>query len=919
MRRASACIAALLVSMSVLGGQAEFADEFNAGVLDPAWEWYTPAPGPVYELDGVDFILDVPMGNYDSWVGFDRAPRLRTARFETGADFRIETHVIVEVPAGPQYYQTGLWVGFKGLDGDVIDGWFYGFYSQPDWVGNYTIRAERVGNRSAGAGSNFPLPWGFADAHFKVERIGDLYSFHYKEGAADAWILFHSVACAGQAVIDVGLFAKNWAADAAIRARFDYFRLGDPASVAPAIDPVPDDRALAGLAYCKTIVPRQGYPAPAWSLEVVPAPAAAPAIDAGGRVTWTPAAADGGATYTFTATAANAGGSASAVWEVAVGDALRDDFDGPDLAPGFDFYTPQTGPTLVFDGGFARLHFEATGDDGLNYDTWTGFDRMPRIQAPLATCGDFAIETVLTVVEPAGVSAYFHGGLWVGFAGGGVDGVMWGPYMSAAQLRLERMGVNMPQTQIATSGAAELALRIERRGDAFVFSYRDGPDGAWIDHWTQAFAGVEVGFIGAGAKNYGGGVAVTFDFDYLYAETPEPKAPVLENPCPDSINTTTAGSLFAKRLAYRAGTPLPTAIEVAGPGAFDPATGLYTVVPDAAGPADVTITATMAGMPPAAVSFRVTALARTTHFEDFELDDIEEIAAPWELYNPAMIDPPPFAIAGGAGMRGLQLHTDAGTAYDHWAGIDNAPQCRAAAFSVPELAGDFTAEAKLTLLEYNPFGAPEPFHTGVTVVFGTYELYYWGFLNGTDLVLERSGVNRLAVVANASPTVTLRVRRECGTYYFLVKPEGGEWQLASVQAQPPEWGVPPAYVGLILKTYGGTGATVTVECEYFDIFAAASDPGEPRFRRGDVNQDGKIDIADPITLLGHLFTSKPLPACPDSADGNDDGKLDIADAIKILGHLFASTGALPAPFDACGPDPQPDALPVCVFDPAKCP
>lgn len=55
----------------------------------------------------------------------------------------------------------------------------------------------------------------------------------------------------------------------------------------------------------------------------------------------------------------------------------------------------------------------------------------------------------------------------------------------------------------------------------------------------------------------------------------------------------------------------------------------------------------------------------------------------------------------------------------------------------------------------------------------------------------------------------------------------------------------------------------------------------------------------------------------DSGDANDDGKIDVADAIKILGHLFTNTGPLPDPFAACGSDPTDDALACEVF--APCP
>jgi hypothetical protein len=98
----------------------------------------------------------------------------------------------------------------------------------------------------------------------------------------------------------------------------------------------------------------------------------------------------------------------------------------------------------------------------------------------------------------------------------------------------------------------------------------------------------------------------------------------------------------------------------------------------------------------------------------------------------------------------------------------------------------------------------------------------------------------------------------------------------------------------------------------------ACTPPAPTFKRGEVNADGQVNIADAIALLGHLFASQPAPVCRDAADANDDGTLNIADAIKILGHLFAQAGPLPAPFGACGPDPTPDALVECNYPEAKC-
>ena len=66
---------------------------------------------------------------------------------------------------------------------------------------------------------------------------------------------------------------------------------------------------------------------------------------------------------------------------------------------------------------------------------------------------------------------------------------------------------------------------------------------------------------------------------------------------------------------------------------------------------------------------------------------------------------------------------------------------------------------------------------------------------------------------------------------------------------------------------------------------------------GDVNQDGRIDIADPVRLAGFLFLGVPdvLP-CGDGgnsdpgntqlADWNGDSRNDIADLVGGLGWLF---------------------------------
>jgi hypothetical protein len=91
---------------------------------------------------------------------------------------------------------------------------------------------------------------------------------------------------------------------------------------------------------------------------------------------------------------------------------------------------------------------------------------------------------------------------------------------------------------------------------------------------------------------------------------------------------------------------------------------------------------------------------------------------------------------------------------------------------------------------------------------------------------------------------------------------------------------------------------------------------EERFRRGDADGDGAMEITDALVILARLFLGGGAPGCPDAADANDDGELDLSDPIAILSRLFLGGEVLPPPgAPDCGPDPTPDALPAC---PQRC-
>jgi hypothetical protein len=98
--------------------------------------------------------------------------------------------------------------------------------------------------------------------------------------------------------------------------------------------------------------------------------------------------------------------------------------------------------------------------------------------------------------------------------------------------------------------------------------------------------------------------------------------------------------------------------------------------------------------------------------------------------------------------------------------------------------------------------------------------------------------------------------------------------------------------------------------ESFPAVVAALPSGVPgTFLRGDGNRDHRVDIADPIATLSHLFYGGPQPPCLDGADADDSGRIDISDALITISCIFLGEGPLPEPgTDVPWFDPTPDVL-----------
>jgi hypothetical protein len=87
------------------------------------------------------------------------------------------------------------------------------------------------------------------------------------------------------------------------------------------------------------------------------------------------------------------------------------------------------------------------------------------------------------------------------------------------------------------------------------------------------------------------------------------------------------------------------------------------------------------------------------------------------------------------------------------------------------------------------------------------------------------------------------------------------------------------------------------------LFQALIFPAGPDFVRGDFDGNGAANLTDAISSASYLFQQGPAPTCPDAADINDDGILDVSDPVYTLFHLFLGGQPPPPPWPSVGKDP----------------
>ncbi len=147
-------------------------------------------------------------------------------------------------------------------------------------------------------------------------------------------------------------------------------------------------------------------------------------------------------------------------------------------------------------------------------------------------------------------------------------------------------------------------------------------------------------------------------------------------------------------------------------------------------------------------------------------------------------------------------------------------------------------------------------------------------------------------------------------------PPGNEQQIATYifDLHMPEGSIPRSISVPFVDKLGKPPVEVLYTVDGSDIYPEKHN-GQiqlsmpPVFIRSDANDNGKVNISDPVFLLSFLFAGGETPPCEDAADANDDGSIDLSDVVTILHYLFGGgTVPPPSPPGPAGRDPTPDEL-----------
>ncbi len=149
----------------------------------------------------------------------------------------------------------------------------------------------------------------------------------------------------------------------------------------------------------------------------------------------------------------------------------------------------------------------------------------------------------------------------------------------------------------------------------------------------------------------------------------------------------------------------------------------------------------------------------------------------------------------------------------------------------------------------------------------------------------------------------------------LIPASGMELTIARVKLQVLR--VPPTIEGTELELKDGLGAPPIRNVFVIDnlSYEPVKRNGllgfvtEGTFIRGDVNEDGVVDISDPVATGMWIFLKTLQVECWKEGDSDDNGVVDVRDMVYTVRYLFLSGDPIAAPYPERGQDLTPDDLP----------
>ncbi|MEW6400404.1 MAG: amidase domain-containing protein [Chloroflexota bacterium] len=211
-----------------------------------------------------------------------------------------------------------------------------------------------------------------------------------------------------------------------------------------------------------------------------------------------------------------------------------DEFDGPELATGWEWYVPKLGPTYSLSAVPGALRMSLPAED--SFEHWGTDDNAPQLRHIGLEYADWAIETRIEDINAAAGAGYWAA-LEVGFDQ--YDQVWFG-ITNENYLTEDR--TNQCCAAFAIPETLPITLRLEKLGENYTFLYKHDADPDWIELATKNYPGTPIYLGLLGRSWYTGSSDLQIDWSYFHIE-PWFAPPTVTSVTRNDANPTNAGSV----------------------------------------------------------------------------------------------------------------------------------------------------------------------------------------------------------------------------------------------------------------------------------------------------------------------------------------------------------------------------------------